>query len=236
VCCTSAGGIAVRNSRIANGLVSFGAALALIFFPIVSRSQAQSAPPPSSGVHLQAELLKPIDAGLVHVGDQVTVRTVTPLEINGQKFPSGATVIGHITQAEPSRLALLFDQVATKKNTPVAMRFSLRAVMMPHPSASQQISPRAECGNCGNGAIPGTDTPRSSGMLRSPEAAAEDSANTVFQGPTPVVKTGNGGVVGLTGVNLSVSDDPKVAAVFESAKGHDLKLDKGLQIMFVVSK
>ena len=224
------------ENRSANSVLKLGAAVALVFVSIGSLSQTQPAPAAPSGVHLQAELLKSIDAGRIHVGDQVMARTVTPLEINGRKFASGATVLGHITQTGPTRLALLFDQIAVKKNAPVTLEFSLRAVMMPHAAASPGISPRAECGNCGTGAIPGTNTPRSSGMLRSPEAAAEDSANTVFQGPQPAVKTGNGGVIGLEGVKLSVSDDPKVAAVFESSKSHDLRLDKGLQIIFVVSK
>jgi len=72
-------------------------------------------------------------------------------------------------------------------------------------------------------------------MLRSPQAAVEDSAVTVFKGPSSV-ETGNGGVVGLPGVKLTVSPDPKAGATFQADKDHPLKLEKGLQVMFVVSK
>ena len=72
-------------------------------------------------------------------------------------------------------------------------------------------------------------------MLRSPQAAVEDSAVSVFQGPQRPM-TGNGGVIGLPGVQLSVNPDPKVGAIFQVDKDHKLKLDKGLQAIFVVSK
>jgi len=67
------------------------------------------------GPRLQAELLKTIDASRAKVGDEVNARTVMPLEFNGAKFPTGATVIGHVTEADPSRLMLLFDHIVVKK-------------------------------------------------------------------------------------------------------------------------
>jgi hypothetical protein len=111
--------------------------------------------------------------------------------------------------------------------------------MMPHSSpqsAGEQMSPRAEGGGGNTGVDQAIQTPRGRGdMLRSPEAAAQDSANTVFQGPRSV-DTGSGGVIGMPGIHLQVSTDPKVAAVFQSDKDHTLKLEKGLLIIFVVSK
>jgi hypothetical protein len=43
-------------------------------------------------------------------------------------------------------------------------------------------------------------------------------------------------VIGLPGVQLTVSPDPKAGAAFLVDKDHKLKLDKGLQAIFVVSK
>ena len=71
--------------------------------------------------------------------------------------------------------------------------------------------------------------------MRSPEAAAQDSAVTVFDGPSSV-QAQNGDVVGLPGVQLRVSDDPKAGASFQVPKNRKLQLEKGLQVMFVVSK
>jgi hypothetical protein len=191
-----------------------------------------------TGPRLQAELLKTIDASRAKVGDEVNARTVMPLEFNGAKFPTGATVIGHVTEADPSRLMLLFDHIVVKKNAPVGLGLSLRAVVMAHSpphSTGDQVSPRAQ----GLGAAPGdpgTQNPLGGGgPMRSPEVAAQDSAVTVFQGPRSV-ETNNGGVVGLEGVQLGVNDDPKVGASFQVAKDHKLQLEKGLQMMFVVSK
>jgi hypothetical protein len=192
-----------------------------------------------TGPKLQAEILKTIDASQANVGDEVTAKTVTPLEFGGAKFPSGATVIGHVTRAEPSRLVLVFDHIVVKKNAPVPVGLSLRAIMMPQPppqSNGEQISPRESAGGGGSAANPGIQDPRGRGdLLRSPEAAAQDSAVTVFPNSGPV-ETGNGGVVGLPGVQLGVSSDPHAGASFQVAKDHKLRLEKGLQMMFVVSK
>jgi len=202
----------------------------------------------SSGPRLQAELLKTIDASHARVGDAVTARTVTPLEFDEVKFPAGATVKGHIVEAEPMRLLLAFDRIEVHKSTTVSVGLSLRAVMMPHPllapqsqSTDAQISPRAEAGSRGTGVGRGTQTRRGD-MLRSPEAVAQDSADTIFEGSRPVpvsprtVETRNGGVIGLPGVQLVVSTDPKAGATFQGDENHKLKLEKGLQLMFMVSK
>jgi hypothetical protein len=192
-----------------------------------------------AGPKLQAELLKTIDASHARVGDEVTARTITPLEFNGSKFPAGAVVKGHVAEAAPNRLLLVFDSIVVKKSAPVGLGLSLRAAMMPKAAAqSAQISPRAEGAGGSNGVDQALQTPRGRGeMLRSPSAAAEDSTNTVFQGPKqpePVMVV-SGGVMGLPGVDLKVSIDPKAGAAFKVAKNNKLQLEKGLQVMFVVS-
>jgi hypothetical protein len=197
-----------------------------------------------AGSKLQAELLKTIDAGRARVGDEVTARTVTPLEFNGAKIPTGAIVQGHVAEAEETRLLLVFDRIGADNSTPLSLRLSLRAVMMPRaamipqPSSDAQLSPRAQAG----GGNTGVDTQTRRGdMLRSPEAAARDSSDTIFEGSRSVpvsprtVETRNGGVIGLPGVQLVVSTDPKAGATFQTEKNHKLKLEKGLQLMFMVS-
>jgi hypothetical protein len=205
-----------------------------------SRAFGQAQPAaPSTGPKLQAELLKSLDASHAKVGDEVTARTITQLEFTGSKFPAGAVVRGHVAEAAPNRLLLVFDSIVVKKNAPVALGLSLRAAMMPKAAAqSAQISPRAEGAGGSNGVDQALQTPRGRGdMLRSPSAAAKDSTNTVFQGPkqSEPVMVVNGGVMGLPGIDLKVSPDPKAGAAFEVDKTHTLQLEKGLQVMFVVS-
>ena len=192
-----------------------------------------------TGPKLQAELLKTIDASHARVGDEVTARTITPFDLNGSKFAAGAVVKGHIAEAAPNRLLLVFDSIVVKKSAPVVLGLSLRAAMMPKATGqSAQISPRAEGAGGSSGVDQAIQTPRGRGeMLRSPTAAAEDTTNTVFQGPkqSEPVMVVNGGVMGLSGVDLQVSTDPKAGTAFEAAKNSRLQLEKGLQLMFVVS-
>jgi hypothetical protein len=231
----------VRISRLAGKVLLI---LALVTLALSSSICAwgQASPSPaaaSTGPKLQAELLKTIDASHARVGDEVIARTITPIEFNRSKFPAGAVVKGHVAEAAPDRLLLVFDSIMTKKNAPVALGLSLRAAMMPKSAAqSSQISPRAEAGGVSGGVDQALQNPGGRGdMLRSPSAAAEDSTNTVFQGPKQAepVMVVNGGVMGLPGVDLKVSPDPKAGAAFAVAKNNKLQLEKGLQLMFVVS-
>jgi hypothetical protein len=210
-----------------------------------TRGQTVASPASSANPRLQAELLKTIDAAHARVGSDVTARTVTPLEFNGAKFPAGTIVKGHIAKAEPSRLVLVFDHIEAKKSPLMPMGLSLRAIMMPYPLSSgqsssdsgQQRSPRAESLG-GSRANPAVDSASSGNLMRSPAAAAADSVYMPSTGPRPegpTVETRNGGVIGLPDVRLEVNSDPKVGAVFQVEQGHKLRLEKGLQLMFVVS-
>ena len=211
----------LRNVAVQGVLIVF----AVVAFGLLGLD-AQTSTPAGPTVTLQAELLKPIDAGHVKSGDEVTARTVSAVEVDGTKFPVGATVVGHVTKAEPNLLILVFDQIAVKKNAPVPLSLSLRAVMMPHetsPAMGERISPTAEAGPGG-------------GLLRSPQTAAQDSTVSIFDSSQHPVMAGNGGVIGLSGVRLLISSDPKIGSALQADPDRKLKLDKGLQLMFVVSK
>jgi hypothetical protein len=188
--------------------------------------QAQTPATSAPSVTLQAELLKPIDASHAKAGDEIFARTVTLLEFDGIKFPVGAIVSGHITKAEPNLLVVVFDQLLVKKNSPVPSSLSLRAVMLPQETSTsmgKQISPTAEAG-------------RGGALLRSPQTAAQDSTVSIFDGSQHPIMAGNGGVIGLSGVKLMISRDPKIGSALQSDPDKKLKLEKGLQLMFVVSK
>jgi hypothetical protein len=211
----------LRNVAVQGVLIVF----AVVVFGLLGMD-AQTSTPAGPTVTLQAELLKPIDASHVKSGYEVTARTVSALEVEGTIFPLGATVVGHVTKAEPNLLTLVFDQIAVKKNAPVPLSLSLRAVMMPHETSSsmgERISPTAEAAGSG-------------GLLRSPQTAAQDSTVSIFDSSQHPVMAGNGGVIGLSGVRLLISSDPKIGSALQTDPDHKLKLDKGLQLMFVVSK
>lgn len=204
----------------------------------VCGAAGQTAPTTGTLPTLQAQLIKAVEASHVKVGDEVQAKTYTPFEFGSAKIPVGSIVIGHVTEAAPDRLVLLFDGIAIAKGVPVAAGLSLRAVMMQSgaQSTGDQISPRAMGGGRSTGIDPNPATPaRGSDMLRSPQAAAEDSATTVFRGPERV-ETRNGGVIGVPGLHLTVNADPKAGAVFQTDKAQKLKLEKGLLLMFVVSE
>jgi len=83
---------------------------------------------------------------------------------------------------------------------------------------------------------PSAEALGSGGLLRSPQAAAQDSAVSIFDSSQHPVMTGNGGVIGLSGVKLLISSEPKIGSALQVGPDRKLKLEKGLQLMFVVSK
>lgn len=223
---------------------------ALLVLSLGARAQTSSqATATTSGPHLQAELLKTLAAAHVRPGDEIMARTVMPLEFEGTKFPAGTVLKGHVSEAQPNRLLLVFDRVEAKNSPAVPLGLSLRAVMMPHagsanpPNPSSEVSPSADAGGGNRGVDQAVQTPNGRGdMLRSPVAAAEDSSDTIFKGSGTgshgprLVPTSNGDVIGLAGVHLKTSSDPKAGAVLESDPGHTLRLEKGLQLLFVVTR
>ena len=105
----------MRINRLAGKVLLI---LALVTLALSSSICAwgQASPSPASastGPKLQAELLKTIDASHARVGDEVTARTITPLEFNRSKFPPGAVVKGHVAQASPDRMLLMLDSIMT---------------------------------------------------------------------------------------------------------------------------
>lgn len=234
-------------------LISIEALLFVVLFVGLDFSaRGQTSPPATpttSGPHLQAELVKTLAADHVRPGDEITARTVMPLEFEGTKFPAGTLLKGHVAEVQATRLLLVFDRAEAKKNTAVPLGLSLRAVMMPHagsanpPNTSSEVSPSANAGGANRGVDQATQNPNGRGdMLRSPVGAAEDSSDTIFKGPGTrnpgpgLVPTSNGDVIGLAGVHLKVADDPKTGALLESDPGHTLRLEKGLQLLFVVTR
>ena len=72
----------------------------------------------------------------------MTARTVMPLEFDEVKFPPGAMIKGHVVQAEPMRLLLVFDSIEVNQSTPLSVGLTLRAVMMPHPLLTPSHNPQ----------------------------------------------------------------------------------------------
>jgi len=192
----------------------------------------QAAPPAKTQVAktLQAELTRSLEASKAKVGDVVTAETVTPLELDSMKVPLRTKVIGHVLTAEPNRLVLVFDQIVIKKDQSIPLKFSLRAVMMPQPAASlgDQMSPSALGGG---GRYPGSAATNAGNRERSP---TDMTADSVYM-PQAGAETRSGSVVGLPGVELIVSDDPKTGTTLQTT-GRKLSLEKGLQMMFLVSR
>src|SRR5690349_8821264 len=93
-------------------------AVAILFgSAAMAQTGPTAAPTAPAAPKLQAELLKTIDASHAKAGDEVTAKTITPLNFAGTKFAPGAIVKGHVTEAASDHLSLVFDSITVKKNS-----------------------------------------------------------------------------------------------------------------------
>ncbi len=175
-------------------------------------------------------LVKALDSKKLKDGDAVTCETMGPLRSrNGLMIPSGAKIIGHVTQAQArskgdaqSSLAVVFDKIEVTKGKEIPMKGVLQAVA---PSL-------------GGGAGPDTGGMSGSGHMMAghgdtstmPSPGGVSGANSGVHpldaggGPHPILNAQSQGVLGFKNMQM---DNNNVL----TSTGKELKLDSGTQML-----
>ena len=199
--------------------------LAVLTVGLVAAQEAAPAAQPAANPANQikgpipVKLLKNIDSKKLKVGDTVTFQTVSAVHSNsGLMIPSGAMVIGHVTQAQArskgdanSTLAIAFDKIEYSKGESIPMTGVLQAI---GPSLGTSGPTNEMYGNVlsskgGNGSSP----PPTSSM----------QVGGAVSG-TPVLTGGSQGVRGVKGLEMDSS-----GVLTSSSK--EVRLDTDMQII-----
>jgi hypothetical protein len=165
------------------------------------------------------KLEKALDSKKLKEGDTVVCQTVSALHSrSGLMIPSGAKVIGHVTQAQArskgdsdSTLAIAFDKIEYAKGESIPMKGTLQAVgpSLGGPALDTSAGQPQLASRGGNG------------------SNAPPSGSMQVGGPgsgTPILRADSKGVLGVK--NLQMND----SGVLTSA-GKEVRLDNGMQIM-----
>jgi hypothetical protein len=201
-------------------------------------AQAQPAPTNPDNVikgSFPVQLEKTLDSSKLKEGDTVICKTVTEVHSrSGWMIPSGAKVIGHVTQAQArvkgdaeSTLTIEFDKIEYGKDEEIPMKGTFQAI---GPSLGErQLDTAAEPHEMGvasrGGANRGLD-----GNIPPPANGGSNplsTGSTQTSGPvsgTPVLRSDSQGVLGVK--NLQMSSDGKLTSA-----GKEVKLDSGMQIL-----
>jgi hypothetical protein len=203
----------------------------------ISLCFAQSTTPPAAGAQgtsaqaapsnpdnqikgsFPVKLEKSIDSKKLKEGDTVVCQTVTAVHSrSGLMIPSGAKVIGHVTQAQArskgdsdSTLAITFDKIEYAKGEEIPMKGTLQAVgpSLGGSSLDTSASPPQLSTKGGNGSSP---PPTSSMQISGPASG------------TPILRPTSQGVLGVKNLQMDAN-----GVLTSPAK--EVKLDSGMQLM-----
>jgi len=207
---------------IRTGIVLMAALI--VALPSVAQTSRPSSPaapalniPSSQGII--AKLDTDLDASRNKPGDVVQAETTRDLKVGHDVLlKRGSVLTGHVTQAQtfsnasPSMIVIVFDQVTPKGGSPATLNVKIQA-LAPAPTVSTDSlqDGRGMAATNISSAVAGTD--------RSLGSGGELMATSV-------------GVYGMRGVSLasSVHDQNQYSAV-QSGVG-DVKLKKGAQLVF----
>ncbi|HWY59843.1 MAG TPA: hypothetical protein VNZ03_35600 [Terriglobales bacterium] len=214
--------------------------------------QTTESPRFAPGTVIPVELTKSIDAKKAKSGDNVEARVTQDLKAgNGQLI-----VMGHVTEAQPrnkeqkeSQVGIVFDHAVMKNGSDVAMPMSIQAIIGPtalNPvpnnagGAAGQSTPPSPAGGMptgnaggrstgmGSSGSPSTVSPSSAGG----EAPAEAQPGT---GSNQPITASTQGVVGISNLRLSPTEDGKTGSVVSSEKSN-VKLDSGTLMLLRVDQ
>ena len=220
--------------------------------------QTTASPRFAPGTVIPVELTKSIDAKKAKSGDNVEARVTQDLKAgNGQVIvPKDTKVMGHVTEAQPrnkeqkeSQVGIVFDHAVMKNGSDVAMPMSIQAIIGPtalNPAqnnaggAAGQSTPPSPAGGMptgnaggrstgvGSSGSPSTVSPSTAGG----EAPAEAQPGTV---PNQPITASTQGVVGISNLKLSPTEDGKTGSVVSSEKSN-VKLDSGTLMLLRVNQ
>jgi hypothetical protein len=180
-----------------------------------------------SGTTMNAALSHPVDAKKNKPGDEVTARTTENVKSGGHVvIPKGATLVGHVTQAQArehgqsdSSVGIVFDRAVLKHGEEIPINnFTIQAVARSHATASAMTDSGPEMmSTAGGGSATGSGRASGGGLLGGTTStvggtvgsAANVTSNTVGGTTSTVSAAGNttghvaggagGAVVGTTG-------------------------------------
>jgi hypothetical protein len=195
---------------------------------VASASLAQTSAPASpaaptlnipSSQGIIAKLDTDLDASKNKPGDMVQAETTRELKVGHDVLlKKGSVLTGHVTQAQtfsnasPSMIVIVFDQVAPKGGSPATLNVKIQA-LAPAPTVSTDSlqDGRGMAATNISSAVAGTD--------RSVGSGGELMATSA-------------GVYGMKGVSLASSvQNQKQYSAIQSGAG-DVKLKKGAQLVF----
>jgi hypothetical protein len=188
-------------------------------------------------VPVQAELVRAIEAGRIHVGDSIFAKVTVKWQGFQCALRQGAVLKGrivaqsvHSKTQKASEIALLFESGQCDGHNLKPLPLTLAALLAADPNRetnSYEYQPLSEAVGVGIGGSAASGR----GNLRSVTASAatiEDSPSR-YMGPSAVLP---GQVVGIKGVKLNVGSGPGGSSVL-AALGHNVRLEAGSQFVLV---
>ncbi len=232
----------------------------------VSASQQTNANSNSiaAGTTINAVLTKPIDSRKAKEGDEVTAKSTSTMQAEGERpIPKGTKLIGHVTKANArangdsdSALGIVFDRAEVAKGREVPIHAVVQALAATTASSTmamneEPVNPtpdRAPASpNSGGGLVGGTvagvgktvdNTAGAAQQVGSATGSAVGSAsgtiNNTTGAATARLSSTSQGVIGLPGYTLDAAAANATQGSIITSTGKNVKLDSGTQMVLRV--
>lgn len=218
---------------------------ALILFCSTSAPAQTSAPATQEVIAVFAVLTKTAESKGAVAGQELTLRTVGDVVVGGEVvIPRGSKLLGRITEVKvkgggvaQSALSVVIDKAVTKDGAELHLQAIIAAVAAPR-DKSLALDPTYGMLHSGEPKMVGTSPGRASGAGELPPGSkaggTAEVATADIQGGTDgpwLLDKHSQGAIGYDGLSLSWRlTEPPPVTVF-SAKGKNVKLDAGAQVL-----
>jgi hypothetical protein len=225
--------------------------------PSVSAVETNASLP--SGTPIRAVMTSSVDSKKLKPNDKVTAETTDAIKREDGKtiIPSGAKLIGHVTQSAArgkgdsfSSVGIVFDKAVLKHGQEVPLNVSIQALAAaPQQPTGMGAAPDIEPGPAGSPGMsspgrPGTSSPTpppSTGAGSVPNAVGNADANNAMSGKGAAGGLDNSGrltadsrgVFGLQGIGLTAGTVGSEPGTVITSTGKEVRLDGGTQLLLV---
>jgi hypothetical protein len=250
----------VRSALLVlTGFICIGTAAAQSDKDVKPATQTESSASSSlpAGAAIRAVITSSIDSKKIKSGDKVTAETTAATKIdNNIVMPSGAKLVGHVTQAAArskgdsfSSVGIAFDKAILKHNQEIPLNVSILALASaPQPASAPDMS-QMGAPSMGQTGAPSTGRPGTPNTPPPPGTPSGNVTNTVGNTDTNNAISGKGavggldntgqltpdsrGVFGLQGIGLAAGTVGTNPGTVITSTGKEVRLDSGTQLLLI---
>src|SRR5579859_5655235 len=190
----------------------------------------------AEGSEINATLLSSLDSRTAKPGDEIAVRAMETVRVNGAVVPRGAKLVGHVTSVSArsngnaeSEIGIVFDKAVLKNGKEIAMRGGINALASADAEPISSAAERLVEGTFGN-TIEGAVNTIAYSTSRAPHAVPRTFGGLAASGQ---FISDSRGVFGVNGLSLSTAGSNDTDGTVIASTGNSVHVKSGTRLLIV---